>query len=468
MTIDLSFLPKEEQADYAAAIADAARRIPQPKRKRAPEPHYNNSLSEPEYFANGFDSGNAGLSVEGIEDDWKEGDDPGFIMIGEAKIENVPVIIERLLPAEGITFLAGQSGVGKTFAAILAAVALTTKGEFLGYPVTEQCGVIYIAAEGPATVTPRFMAAIKMTRADKSLPVAIIKDVPNLSDDCERRKFLHKVKRAAKKIEDMFGVRVGMVVIDTIAKAFSMKDENSAAETQSVLDKADEIGRCIGAATLAVAHYGKAQETGIRGSSARRGYGESVIALTGDRNELDGTCKNRKAAHTKNRTGDEGPLGDFTLIDVDLGTDDNGKPLKSGYLQFSKTNPCDISAPRKEPKGDGYKCLMKAIHTVWGGTTTIQPFPDDHYKSVMAVSKALVEQEFMASYAAEKGGTEEAKQRTKERAFARAIQAAGAAGTVHYRDIKSGGSIGEWIWLADEKFSKPKRERDTSTGNEDY
>lgn len=470
MTPDLSFLPQSERAAVMAAVNDAAERIPAPKRKRPPAPPYRDQPDrEPANWAADMDASNKATGQPDYSEDmWKEGDDPGFTMIGDAKIKNVPVIIERLLPAEGITFIAGQSGVGKTFAAISAAVALATKGEFLGYPVTERCGVIYIAAEGPATVNPRIKAAIKTACADMDLPIAVIEDVPNLSDDRERRKFLHKVKRAAKLIHDRFGLRVGAVFIDTQAKAFAMKDENSAAEQQAVLTKADEIGRSIGAATVAIAHYGKSQETGIRGSSASRAYGESVIALTGERNELDGTCKNRKVAHTKNRTGEEGPLGDFTLIDVDLGVDDDGKPLKSGCFQFIKSSPSDIKATRSEPKGNGHKCLMRAIHAVLKHATVIQPFDDDHRQSVKAIGKARVEQEFASIYVADKSGADEAKQEAKRKAFARAIQAAVAAGIVNYRDIKSGGSPGEWLWLADEKFSRVKPADMPASDDDDF
>lgn len=447
-----TFLTPEEIAD---AKAEAIRLMPAPKRKRPPEPDRQSALNEPAGWSDDMNAANAAYSQDNAEDSWQEGDDPGFVMIGDAKIENVPVIIERLLPAEGITFLAGQSGVGKTFAAIQMAVALATGGEFLGYPVTERCGTIYIAAEGPATIAPRLMAAIKAAGACKQLPIAIIKEgIPNLSDDKERRQFLFKIKRAAKFIQDTFGVRVGNVTIDTIAKGFGMKDENSAAETQAVLDKTDELGRCIGAATTVVAHYGKAQETGIRGSSARRGYGESIIALTGDRNELDGTCKNRKAAHTKNRTGEEGPLGSFDLVDIDLGADDNGKPLTSGYFKFEKPDPAKPVKAAKEPSGGGFKCFKAAIHAVWGQAQTIQPFNDDPRKAVNAVKKSIVADEFMSKYPATKSVSEKDKQAAREKACDRAILAATSSGFAHYRDIPNGDYAGEWLWLTDERFCK--------------
>ncbi|RTL89374.1 MAG: AAA family ATPase [Hyphomicrobiales bacterium] len=266
---------------------------------------------------------------------------------GDAPPEPTPMLIERILPAHGLTFLGGQSGAAKSFLAVDLSAAAVLGDAFFVMKAEELVGVIYIAGEGAATISTRFAAAIKAREvSDEKLPFALVRDVPDLSSKTERKQFAKRLAAVAKRIKETFGVRVGLIVIDTLGACFSMKDENSAAEMNAVCKAAASLGTGIGAATLVLAHYGKSQEAGIRGSSAIRAAAESVIAALGERKELEGECTRRRIVLVKSRDGEEGETHHFDLEHVQLGHDADGKPFGAARI---------VRAGKPEPEAKGTK-----------------------------------------------------------------------------------------------------------------
>lgn len=70
-----------------------------------------------------------------------------------------PSIIRHLLPRNGLVIDGGQSGAGKSFAEIDMSVAIASGQDWLGQPIREKVGVVYLAAEGQATIQRRIIAA---------------------------------------------------------------------------------------------------------------------------------------------------------------------------------------------------------------------------------------------------------------------------------------------------------------------
>jgi hypothetical protein len=71
-------------------------------------------------------------------------------------------LVDKLLPEKGTCFLAGPSGIGKTFLAMeLAASIATGRGEFFGRKLSERKrAVVWIATEGEAALIWRLKAAL--------------------------------------------------------------------------------------------------------------------------------------------------------------------------------------------------------------------------------------------------------------------------------------------------------------------
>ena len=72
-----------------------------------------------------------------------------------------------------------------------------------------------------------------------------------------------------------------MIVIDTMitAAGFSSGEDNDAAAAQKVMNSLRITSQRTGALVVGIDHFGKVVETGTRGSSAKEGAADVVIAL---------------------------------------------------------------------------------------------------------------------------------------------------------------------------------------------
>ena len=98
------------------------------------------------------------------------------------------------------------------------------------------------------------------------LPFGWIEDCPNLQDDGSFNRLVETAKQAAQNIRDQFDLPLALIVIDTLSAAGNFKDANDAAEGQRIMNRLGELSRQTGAFVLAVDHFGKAVETGTRGT----------------------------------------------------------------------------------------------------------------------------------------------------------------------------------------------------------
>jgi hypothetical protein len=259
----------------------------------------------------------------------------GFWFHGDMPASPVSKIIDGLLAASGVTFLGGQSGSGKSMVAVDMSVALASGQKFANRETKGPLGVIYIAAEGGSTLPSRLAAAVDARGlADERLPIAIINDVGDLTSSPALSLICSKIEKISQIIHARFGCRTGLVIVDTLAEAFSMKDENSAGDTGRVAKLAAQLGDTIKAATLLIHHYGKDPSTGLRGSSYLRGKAEGILAVLADRNELTGACTNRQLVQTKDRSGPEGASWPFDIQHIHLGVDEDGRPFGAGSINF--------------------------------------------------------------------------------------------------------------------------------------
>jgi hypothetical protein len=240
-------------------------------------------------------------------------------------------LVKKMLPAEGVAFIGGQSGAGKTFVAVDLAVALASDNgqEFFGRRVRERVGVVIVAAEGYGTLPDRLQVAKEHRKIDRPLPIVCIGSDLNLSSSADAAKLCEKLGEVAKEFSIRFGIRIGAIIIDTLAAAFAMENENDNAEAAAAIRRLREIQSATGAVIIPVHHYGKSGDTGLRGASALRAGADVVLSVMAERNEITGTVTNRRLALAKSRTREEGPISGFDLRVVPIGFDEDGEVFGS-------------------------------------------------------------------------------------------------------------------------------------------
>lgn len=249
-------------------------------------------------------------------------------------------LAKGLLPRAGIGLLFGESGSGKSFAAIHASLAVAWGLPLFGAK-TKQGAVLYIAAEGGSSVRRRMRAANKELEparaaanfarpagADPHIraPITIVTEAPDLSRDGDVKPLLRTIE-AAKTEFARAGHRLALVVIDTWHAAMGGADENSAADAGHALKPliaSSEDGDFL---TLIVHHPGKDVEKGARGSNALPAAADAILAVNvpgfmGARAKPAGAPRN--VTVTKMRDGDAGREFGYRLRIVPTGVDEDG------------------------------------------------------------------------------------------------------------------------------------------------
>jgi hypothetical protein len=300
--------------------------------------------------ANGHGGGKFGEEPQGGEqseqseqkDDYDGSVPPAGLHIDTGKtLKQFPYQVKYTIPKKGRGILVGQSGVSKTGIAIhLGIVNAAFKGPdgkpftFFGRRLKEQIGVIYLAAEGEGEIQHRVRAA-KLElglKADEEIPFVwcaknkVLDGAASLGDEKGKAAFIEFCKRTAAWMRKRFNVRLGLIIGDTASALYAIEDENDGAEiAQLAKDFGDIIGAlkedCFG---LLVVHAGKDAKRGARGSQAWRDNFDIMLMASGERNELEGTCSNRRLTLSKNRFGREGIITAYDVKEHVLGQDDDG------------------------------------------------------------------------------------------------------------------------------------------------
>ena len=266
------------------------------------------------------------------EEPLKKTPDDDFELDSDKPFSLPPSIIKGLAPRNGIAFIGGQSGAGKTFIAVDLAISLSAGQPFFGKRIKEKVGVIIIAGEGAQTLQPRITTAKNARSIHTPLPIAWTDAFPDFTKAEEVKQFVNRLKRMKQRMLEQYGVRMGCIIIDTLAAVFNLEDENDNSEASKIIRAMKVIGDELDALVMPVHHYGKGAETGLRGASAWRAGSDSVLSITADRNQLTGVVTDHSLWLAKSRVGEEGPVGAFALRVMLLGHDEDGDELTSCYV----------------------------------------------------------------------------------------------------------------------------------------
>jgi hypothetical protein len=197
-------------------------------------------------------------------------------------------LVDETVPEIGVVILGGQWGAAKTFVGADLTAAVIVGGEFAGKAVNRTGGVLWLAAEGENEIEARVCAAIGARGGDPKAKQPFARQavsVPCLTDKDALERLKAMATEAAAHMREHFDCDLVVVVIDTLAAAAGFDDENSASETQKVMNTAAALAREAKTPVVVLDHYGKVAETGIRGSSAKSGAADAILACLGDRDQ---------------------------------------------------------------------------------------------------------------------------------------------------------------------------------------
>lgn len=333
-------------------------------------------------------------------------------------------LIRDIIPQEGKGLFAGQFATGKTFGVFDLSASVMTGTPFAGRRVMRRGGVLFVAAEGAFEIPIRLRGLVQGklgAGAGDRLPFAWIEECPRLLDADAVSKLVATAQAAADHLSETFDLPLVLIIIDTVAAGAGFQDENSAAETQRVMNAMEALSHQTGAFVLGVDHFGKSVETGTRGSSAKEAAADVVLAMLANRDEA-GTISNTRMAVRKVRGGRCGYEIPYSLEVVTVGETYDREPITTCVVQW-QTDRTSVAATAaaKERWPTSLKVFREALMASLD-EHGIRAWPfGNEAPEARAVSMPTVKAAFGAIYPTD--GDEEAKRaEAKRKAFKRAVE----------------------------------------------
>jgi len=359
-----------------------------------------------------------------------------------------PQLIQDLIPEVGCGLISGQWGTYKTFTALDIAHSVMSREPFLGFEVVRPGGVLFIALEGQSEIALRLEGDIKEKGKFNGAhaPFAWIETCPPLTSPDALAVLTKITEQVAAKLKAKFDLPLVLIEIDTVIVAAGYTTEgadNDTALGQKVMGTLAQLAQNAHCFVFGIDHFGKDVNVGTRGSSAKEGRADVVLALLGDKS-VGGVVTNTRLAVRKRRSGANGQEFAFKPRPVNMGVNSLGKEETTLVLDWSTA-----VAPPKTAKDDwgktkGVKLLRKIIMSMLVDQgVSLTPWADG--PTVRALKLADVKAEFLKAYYTE-SETETTRQKAKRTAFGRAVTAASAdqRGVIVTREIEGV----EYVWLA--------------------
>lgn len=270
-------------------------------------------------------------------------------------------IVKELLPDTGLAAIYGPSRAGKSFLAIDWGMRIAHRQEVLGAK-TRRSGVAYIATEAANGVRKRIRAWRQEHVQDGEgifTPFALIARSVDFSNPAtpDVDEIIQLLQDTQVEFKERGG-SLGVVFVDTLARAMPGADENSIADMSAARAALERIGRELGVLVCVVHHTGKDQGRGPRGHSSLFADIDTAVELTYDEETGVRTFK-----IVKQKDDEDGRSWGFRLRRVVLGEDADGDDITSCVIDL--TGPAS-SQPKRRDKAlaASEQILLSALKAV--------------------------------------------------------------------------------------------------------
>ncbi len=197
------------------------------------------------------------------------------------RIKGIKPISARLI------VIYGAPGDFKTFVALDMLVHIAADRDWHGHKV-QQCGVVYVAAEGGAGILKRIAANTKYNGIENLENFYLIPLPCILDDNIELNQFIAAVKP----------LKPGVICFDTTARCM-IGDENSTQDMNKLVNACTRIIQELDCQVVLIHHTGKDESRGARGSIALTGASDAMFRVKAfDERKIALICERQKDHET--------------------------------------------------------------------------------------------------------------------------------------------------------------------------
>jgi hypothetical protein len=205
---------------------------------------------------------------------------------------------------------------------------------------------------------------------------------PDLRDTDDIADLLSELRNAAADLSSR-GLRLGLVVIDTLAASMPGGNENDGSDMSQLLANVQRIGKDLGVFVLILSHTGKDESRGLRGWSGQFAGADFVAMLTREEG-----ADLRVGTVAKQKDAEAGGRFAFTLAQSVIGTDEDGDDITSALVVYE-----DAPDPKAKPRrnrvlSNPAQVVLAAIKYVTDNGATRPPPPSPGVQGwMLAVTK---------------------------------------------------------------------------------
>lgn len=347
-----------------------------------------------------------------------------FILFGD--IEHAPRkrwIVQGFLGEGELSCDFGPPSAGKSILVADRCAHVAAARPWFGRRV-QPCAVLHVAAERAAVVKRRY-AAFRKHHEISELPLAVVGGSVNLCTSLDDAKLIVDL---CKKLEDMAGIAVELVTIETVNRVLAGGDENSPRDMGALVGHLAFLQEETGA-HIEIVHHIPAD-----GTQRLRGHG-ALLGAVDTTMRIEKLGKLRTCTVDKANDGEEGERVVFDLMSVELHHDEE--------TNITTTAPVVVPHEGEVPKASqntrraklpaSAQIALAALKEAITTTGTVPPTSNHIPENTKTVTKSL-----WRKYAYARG-ISNGEDRAKEKAFER--------GTTRLVADGLAGAWGDDCWL---------------------
>ena len=299
---------------------------------------------------------------------------------------------------------------------------------------SENGAVVYIAGEGHGGIGARIKACRIHHQINAGIPIYILRHQINLRSSTED---INSLMLAVAELSETRQLKIDLIVIDTLARAFGGGNENSSEDMGAFITSCGHLQQVFDAALLIIHHSGKDQAKGLRGHSSLLGAVDTELEL------LRFDDQPRGVVHiSKQKDGEDGVRYGFEMVEIEV---DEASPATLSLDEPRKSlavNPSDEAAKEaaKEAKKVGLTRVGKGKKQVMA-TDSLQDAINKkgiHWKVSVGIRKCAKVEDWRVEFA-QKMGNDEAGSDAFRSAWKRVRSDSGRPSNVRIE--------GDWVWI---------------------
>lgn len=247
-------------------------------------------------------------------------------------LDEVPALIDGLLPRRGLSMLYGDSNTGKSLVALLLCSCVASGEPFGGHEVETPGVTVFVAMEGGGGLHKRVRALAQQYPNRNCDRMIYLTERYSLFEDPTSANGAKALLDELRDIQKHVG-HIDLLVIDMLAIAASGANENSGEDMSKILDRLEKIEQDLTCHVLMLHHTGKNLAKGARGWSGMRGRVDTELEISPPK---DPSVKGGFLRVSKQRDMDfnSTAIQGFMIRSLLLGRSAKGKPVTGATIEL--------------------------------------------------------------------------------------------------------------------------------------